>query len=216
MNLNIRILLLGDHVTISIRSTVFAMTLEKIWFDVEMKKAIAKLVDEEDRCYSITYPAVKLVLTETNYMKQKSLDLSAACSPVNRAFHYLSALKRLVGIFQSKRTMMNQDICLFDEISKNIFLLGSGHQVNFHRDPDSEEFHQNAEWDSTLGRQWDRLPPIFPKTFCHIIKSLKFSLSNDFVLKTVRVSIDCFQDNLNGNDEYRRSAANNCRSQFSF
>ena len=94
--------------------------------------------------------------------------------------------------------------------------MGSGHQVKFHIDPDSEKFHENAEWDSTLGRQWDMLIPIFPKTFCHIIKSPKFSNNNDFLLKTVRVSIDCFQDNLNGDDEYRRSAANNCRSQFSF
>ena len=216
MKLNIRILLLGDHVTINIRSTVFTMKLEKIWFDVEMKKAMAKLVDEKDRCYSITSPAVKLVLTEANYMKQKALDLSAAGSPVNRAFNYVSALKRLVGISQSKRTMMNQDICLVDEISKNIFLMGSGHQVKFHIDPDSKKFHKNAEWDSTLGQQWDMLPPIFPKIFCHIIKSLKFSINNDFLLKTVRVSIDCVQDKLNGDDEYRRYAANNCRSQFSF
>ena len=117
MKLNIRILLLGDHVTINIRSTVFTMKLEKIWFDVEMKKAMAKLVDEKDRCYSITSPAVKLVLTEANYMKQKALDLSAAGSPVNRAFNYVSALKRLVGISQSKRTMMNQDICLVSNVS---------------------------------------------------------------------------------------------------
>ena len=193
---------------------MFTLKLDQIYFDVEMKKAMVKLVDEEDSCYSITYPAVKLVLTEANYMKQKALDLSAAWSPVNRAFHYVSALKRLVGISQSKRTMMNQDICLVDEISKNIFLMGSGHHVKDHIDPDLEKYHTNAEWDSTLGQQWDMLPPIFPKLFCHIIRSLKFSINNNFLLKTMRVFIDCFEDNLN-EDEYRRSAANNC-SHFIF
>ena len=143
----ILILLLGDDVTITIRSTVFTLKLEKV------------------------------------------------------LLHYASALKRLVEI-------SHHDICWGDEISKNIFLMGSGHQVKFHIDPYTEMFHKNAEW--------DMLPPIFPKTFCHNIKNLKFSINNDFLLKTVRVSIDCFEHNLNGNDEYRRSAANNCRSQFNF
>ena len=144
---------------------------------------MAKLVDEEDICCSITSPAVKLVLTDAHYMKQKALDLSAAYSLVNRDFHYVSALKRLVGISASERAMTNQDICLVDENSKNLFLMGTGHRVKFHIDPDSEKIQANAEWDSIPCRQWDMVPPTLPKSFDHVIKSLKFPINNDFRLK---------------------------------
>ena len=97
-----------------------------------------------------------------------------------------------------------------------IILIGSRRQVNFQIDPDSEKFQINAEWDSVLRRKWDMLPPIFPETFCHVIRILKLTNSNDFFLTTVPVSTDCFEDNLKGDNEYRRSAANNCRSQFTF
>ena len=68
---------------ITIRGTVFTLKLEKIWIDIEMQKAMAKMVDEGDNCYAITHPAVKIVLTEVNYLNLEALDFSTACSPVN-------------------------------------------------------------------------------------------------------------------------------------
>ena len=93
--------------------------------------------------------------TDANFMKQKDLNLSTAYSPVNRDFLYVSALKRLVGISESERAMTNQDICLVDEISKNLFFMSSGHQDKFHLDHDSDKIQTDAEWKSILGRQTD-------------------------------------------------------------
>ena len=206
----------GDIVTANIKNTVFTMKAEQLWFDSEKKKALAKLVDGDDDSYSLTYPVVRLSLVEEKFLRNESLDMPEDCSPINKAFHYLSALKRLVAMSQCKKTILNHDLCLADDISRQLFLLGSTSNVKYHIDPSCTKFLKNSEWDALIGQQWDLRPPIAPKTFSHVIKSMKFSLNKDFLIKTVRVSMDCCEDDFNTDEEYRQSAANNCKSQFKF
>ena len=89
--------------TANIKNTVFTMKAEQLWFDSEKKKALAKLVDGDDDSYSLTYPVVRLSLVEEKFLRNESLDMPEDCSPINKAFHYLSALKRLVAMSQCKK-----------------------------------------------------------------------------------------------------------------
>ena len=79
------------------------MKAEQLWFDSEKKKALAKLVDGDDDSYSLTYLVVRLSLVEEKFRRKEFLDISEDCSPINKAFHYLSGLKRLVAMSQCKK-----------------------------------------------------------------------------------------------------------------
>ena len=142
----------GVEVIVKIKEASLTMKVEQLWFDVKTKTVMSKLVDQEKPFYKILFPAVRLELVESNYMKSDVLDIPADFSQLNRAFYYLAALKRLNRVSQNKRNNV-KDVSLLDHVSKGLFGTGSNGETKFHIDPKSEKFLKHSEWDALLGVQ---------------------------------------------------------------